>query len=695
MSHSSRDIADTTAPILVSWPESGHDVRENLVFTFNEPVKLGSGTISLNANLVGIVYAGDIVGNPRLTVSGNTIVFDPPDDLQAKVIYTLMFSPNAIVDLAGNPVSDRGVAAIFETGISPSPVNASGTAQDDRLHGSDFADTLSGGAGRDQLYGYGGDDTLHGGDEPASAYLNGDTIDGGAGDDIVYGNDGGDSLTGGEGDDRIYGGAHDDSMFGDAGNDMLDGGSGNDSLHDYEGDNILQGGEGNDYLSSGSLATGTLDGGDGNDLLSGFNGVDFIGGAGNDDLRVTLVGAAGSAASGGAGDDRIQLSWNRPAGARLDASGGSGIDTYVIESLKIESGDTGVVRITDFTAGAGGDRIDLSPQLPASYSGNPFAAGLFRIVQDGADAQLQVRAAGASGAYHNLLVLAGVQAGTLVRENFGGLDPAGSPVGLTFEETESDDTVIGTPADDTIYGHGSYDRLEGRGGNDTLDGGDGNDQLLGGIGNDVLLGGDGNDILLETGDPSGSNRLEGGLGNDVLRVSSSGVNVLDGGAGDDDLGAGNGTDSLLGGDGKDTLTVAGSGNTVARAVSLSGGAGDDQLRIGIGSELVTVTAQGGAGADTFAITDSRSRVRIDDFSVAQGDRLDLRALLPAHLSDNPFGPAGYLKFEQVGNDVLVYLDGDGAAGAAQGLARIATLAGVSLSQLTSASLSGGYDWRGS
>jgi len=92
-------------------------------------------------------------------------------------------------------------------------------------------------------------------------------------------------------------------LYGYAGNDTLTGGAGND---------LLRGGDGND----------TLIGGAGNDLL--------IGGSGNDTL------------TGGTGNDTAlyELLDN------LDARGGNGTDTW-----------------TDFTVGAGADKIDVSALL--------------------------------------------------------------------------------------------------------------------------------------------------------------------------------------------------------------------------------------------------------------------------------------------------------------------------------------------
>lgn len=124
--------------------------------------------------------------------------------------------------------------------------------------------------------------------------------------------------------------------------------------------------------------------------------------------------------------------------------------------------------------------------------------------------------------------------------------------------------------------------LIGTSGNETLTGdGDGPfyaDYLIGQGGDDTLSGG------------VGSDRLEGGSGNDTLR-GGTGNDILSGGEGDDLLVGGTGNDILTGGDGADTFQWL---------------SGDD------------INSEGGMATDT-----------ITDFSVADGDVIDLSDLLEA------------------------------------------------------------------
>ena len=108
-------------------------------------------------------------------------------------------------------------------------------------------------------------------------------------------------------------------------------------------------------------------------------------------------------------------------------------------------------------------------------------------------------------------------------------------------------------------------------GNDTLSGGTGNDFIDGRAGNDLLFGNADNDVLM------------GGLGNDVLV-------------------GGEGSDTLIGGQGNDLLTGDGLGLA----------AGADVFKWVIGD-------QGSPGAPANDI--------VTDFSVTQGDTIDLRDLL--------------------------------------------------------------------
>lgn len=225
-----------------------------------------------------------------------------------------------------------------------------------------------------------------------------------------------------------------------------------------------------------------------------------------------------------------------------------------------------------------------------------------------------------------------------------------------------DDALTGGSGDDVLLGDAGSDTLEGGSGDDTLDGSEGADQLSGGSQNDHLSGGTGNDTLDGgSGDDllnggQGIDQIEGGSGHDTLNggddndqlVGGSGNDVLSGDAGHDNLNGGSGNDVLQGGAGKDYLNGS-SGND-----TLDGGDGNDRIYLGSGDDVAT----GGAGADRFVFRSGDldgSTDTITDFSVSDGDRIDLRKL---GLDDSGNDMEAWFasNTEVVNNDVHVHLD---------------------------------------
>ncbi|BBK43108.1 hypothetical protein STVA_31280 [Allostella vacuolata] len=74
-----------------------------------------------------------------------------------------------------------------------------GTNGADTIHGMDGADTIEGDGGRDRLDGGDGDDLVSGGPDE-------DVVQGGSGNDMLLGGEGADWVLGGTGDDLAYGG---------------------------------------------------------------------------------------------------------------------------------------------------------------------------------------------------------------------------------------------------------------------------------------------------------------------------------------------------------------------------------------------------------------------------------------------------------------------------------------------------------
>jgi len=108
----------------------------------------------------------------------------------------------------------------------------------------------------------------------------------------------------------------------------------------------------------------------------------------------------------------------------------------------------------------------------------------------------------------------------------------------------------------------------------------------------------------------------------------------------------------------DQLVLVGGGDDI-----LTGSSGSDLLVRGDGNDKLT----GGTGADTFAFreTGSANIDHIVDYNAAEGDKIDLQALL-----DTNFNSGGnisdFVKLTQDGNNITVAVDTDGAAGGAGG-----------------------------
>jgi Ca2+-binding RTX toxin-like protein len=643
MSGGGADVPDTRPPSLIGSPPEGQAANADLVFTFDEAILAGSGklTIAETTPHAGTLFSASVAGNPAITIAGNTLTLHLAQPLEYAAVYAVSLDAGAVKDAAGNLSNETTFS--FGAELSPVAVNLTGTAGNDRLDGSDLADTISGGDGNDVIRGHGGGALLNGGDEAFNQAGYGDDIDGGPGNDIIYGGAGNDYLQGGDGNDQLSGGAGDDVLFGDTGNfgstgdDLLDGGAGNDRLSASAGQDTLRGGDGDDQLNySSGTGHGLLDGGAGNDVLNGVDTADYVGGPGDDQITIEIssIGGAPTHVDGGEGNDRIELTLINRTTGQLSISGSGGIDTYVPHKPWGVPDAQARVDVTDFQAGPGGDLINVYGLLPTNSSGNPFKLGLLKLIADGMDTVLEVLT---TNAYLPVLHLKNVQPAQLTADNFvGGIDPGTSTKGVTLTGTDQADNLVGGPLDDV------------------LDGGAGNDTLTGGSGNDTLIGGPGDDTLI---DDYGSDTLIGGDGNDVLKTEVRGYSP--------------GTAVLQGGNGNDLLVFGSGGNT-------------------------PVTASGGADADIFKFADGAytALVTIDDFSAAQGDKLDLMALLPPFQFANPFA-SGYLKAAQSGSDVVISYDFDGAAGPITTVVPFLTLKNTDLATLPASAFVGDIDPRGS
>ena len=491
---------------------------------------------------------------------------------------------------------------------------------------------------------------------------------GSAGADVASGSAGGDQLLGGDGADALSGLEGNDVLSGGADNDTLNGGLGADTLDGGRGEDLIDGGGGSDTLVYSNLTAGVfvnletnhtilLDTVLGQDTLSGVENA--IGGAFNDVLR----GDAGAnwfsgldgadTITGGAGDDTLE------GGAGRDSiTGGAGMDVIVaglgvdllegggdLDVFEFRAGDSpwlGLVteldRIKDF-----GDillfRGGLAPTAenyieaqyafidPRTQAQDLYARGFEYIaIQVGGNVDVFVPRLGLRVTLdNNSLDVVGLI-------NFRNDTPYTEP---KSPATLGGDVLTGA-GNDTIDGLAGADTITVASGTNYLRGGDGADSIVGGTGFDDINGNMGNDTCVSGG---GDDWVVGGRDNDSL-VGAAGQNLVYGNLGADTCEGGDGNDVVRGGQDNDVI---------------NGGAGDDYVSGDKGSDTVT----GGAGADIFHTFGDAGLDRVLDFSLAQGDRVQV-------------DPGTQYTVSQVGADTVIDMTGGGQM----------VLVGVQMSTLT-------------
>ncbi len=128
---------DTTPPVAVSSGPAdgatGFNASSNIVLTYNEPMQVGSGSITLSS-AGGMVTIS--VSSALVSISGAVVTINPSADLLDGTAYTLSFPAGVFQDLAGNKTAELilsfiTAAALDETAptVSSSVPVAGGTLE--------------------------------------------------------------------------------------------------------------------------------------------------------------------------------------------------------------------------------------------------------------------------------------------------------------------------------------------------------------------------------------------------------------------------------------------------------------------------------------------------------------------------------------------------------------------------------------
>lgn len=149
-------FGDTTPPTVISFSPAtlANSVATNsdIVLTFSEMVKAGSGTISLLNADGSTVASYNIAQSSNVTINGNTVTINPSNDLSNNSTYKLNIPSGVIKDVAGNNFIGTSSYS-FTTVAKTVPGNIIGTAGNDTLTGTASNDSFNGLAGNDIVNG--------------------------------------------------------------------------------------------------------------------------------------------------------------------------------------------------------------------------------------------------------------------------------------------------------------------------------------------------------------------------------------------------------------------------------------------------------------------------------------------------------------------------------------------------------------
>ncbi len=623
-----------------SYVNAAAAVEVNLAISEAQNTGFGDDTLVNIENLTGSRYDDTLIGNEQNNVLDGGPGLDLLIGQDGDDTYVVDSAADRVIEAAG-----EGVDAVYSTVslaladhveqltlTGQANLAGYGNSLNNRLVGNQGSNLLNGGAGADTMLGGDGSDSYYvddSGDVVSETNASAST----GGTDLVCSRLSAYTLTSHVENGRILAG----------GAASLTGNGLNNVLYAGGGDNVLDGGTGSDTASYAYASSGVN--------VSLVSGAQTTGGSGSDTL-LSIENLAGSKY-----DDR--LTGNSEAntlngGVGADTmTGGNGSDTYYVDNAgdlvsetnaTVSSGGTDLVQsyLAAYTLGANVENGRILATSAASLTGNDLNnvlyAGVGNNVLDGGTGSDTASYAYASSGV-NVTLASGAQ-------TTGG---SGSDTLVSIE------SLAGSKYDDHLTGNSEANTLNGGAGADTMSGGDGSDTYYvdhaGDIVSEVNATASGGTDLVQSylaaytlgANVENGRILAGGAanltGNSLNNSLYAGVgnNVLDGGAGSDTVSYAYGvsgstgvtanlvTGTASGGSGSDSffgienLTGSGNDDTLfgnALANLLNGGAGNDLLAGGLGNDTLT----GGVGADFFRFDTlpnaSTNRDRISDFVVA-------------------------------------------------------------------------------